>query len=193
MSRSELCTAQSQCVICNFPVIIAGVETKKNHLFSHASISNSCIRQTDAFEIRRLLLGVTREGWRLCTTVPFLNPHPLAELGLSVQESKSDGLGLPVGSPCLHLGPLGTRPTTGRALSPVEKVGCRGTVPPEGWPRAVTSGMNPRLTSPNLTVRFFNSHCVLLFLPINPTPNCYRSFIEHDGWSHPRIIYLGVK
>lgn len=54
-------------------------------------------------------------------TVLFSNFHsflPLVEFCLWFQESKSGGLGLPVGLTCFHLRPVGTRPTTGRALSP---------------------------------------------------------------------------
>lgn len=54
-------------------------------------------------------------------TVLFSNSHsflPLVEFCLWFQESKSDGLGLPVGLTCPHLRPVGTSPTIGRALSP---------------------------------------------------------------------------
>lgn len=89
-------------------------------LSSHASISNPCIVQMGVFEIQRLLpWGCMGRGGGCVLLFHFkmfiFFFHLLNFAFCSMKPIVC--LGLPVGILCLHLGPLGTRPTTGRALS----------------------------------------------------------------------------
>lgn len=124
-----------KCVICNFPLILAGVETAKIHLFSHASISNSCIKQIDAFEIQTLLLWIIWEGTEAvyyCSIFKFSFVSSTCWFLHLIPGNQKWCLGAAVGLHCHYLGPLGTRPTIGK-LSSAQQVDSRITLWPDAW------------------------------------------------------------
>ena len=123
MPESEISTTHSQMCRLQFStkaLVIAGIETMNSfiHSSSHASISDSCTRLLP-LGYKDYCYWLYERGWRLCITVPFKIFHPfllLAKCCLYFHKAKRDGLGFPVYLTGLHLGPLGTRPATGRAL-----------------------------------------------------------------------------
>lgn len=211
MLLSELCTAHSQTGPLQFSTDHCGSRDNRKsciHLLSHASISHSCIRQTDAFGIHRLMLWMTWQGtgaacYYSIFKFSFISSTcwllPLVPENQEWRLEAARGLSLP---------PRGT--TGGEAnyrKSSLCYMAGGVTVLPKAWWMCGPEG-DPKLCSVwvwlwplertygwHLAPGFhiFNSHLVLLFLPINTAPNRHRGFVKQDDWSHPCVIDLGIK